>query len=67
MWRPNAQPTRANVKKRLFAAIDALASADHLISQMKDKGALTATRNARAWANDAIKKLDGNSGKRREN
>jgi hypothetical protein len=59
-WSTTARPTPANAKRRLFAAIDALSAADSLILRMPGRPGLAETRNARAWAESAVKKLGNN-------
>lgn len=64
VWSNKTQPTRANIKKRLHAALEALVAADDLIAHTNERAALTASRNAQAWVRDGIRKLDQRSGKR---
>lgn len=58
-WSTSTRPTPVNAKLRLFAAIDALTAADGIIAQMPQHPGLAETRNARAWAETAVKRLDG--------
>ena len=59
IWNPNVSPTPENVRRRLFAAIDALDAADVLIVRTPKQKGLAETRTARAWATKAIDKLGG--------
>lgn len=64
MWRDDAKPTRANIKKRLHAAGEALASAKALLANAPDKRAQDAIANAGAWLGEAHAALDAAKGKR---
>ncbi len=57
-WLNNTKPTRANVRHRLQAAIDALDGAEHLRKVGDhDKRVGVKIRNARAWAESALDKM----------
>lgn len=58
-WSATVRPTQANARRRLLSAIDALNAADVLIVSMPGRYGLAETRNARAWAESAVKKVDG--------
>jgi hypothetical protein len=65
MFNPNAKPTRANVGKRLAAALEAIASAESMIAKMPaDKNVATALGHSSAWLTEAGNRLQGNKGKR---
>lgn len=67
MFRDDAKPTRANVKKRFAAAEEALSSAGALLRKMPDDlAAQQASSNALAWLRSAKEELDTNKGRRRK-
>lgn len=55
MWKGNAKPTPANVRKRLYAAIEALEAAEELAAKNPRLSKIPSrARNAAAWARDAL-------------
>ena len=56
-WSEKTQPTPANARKRLWAAVEALDAAIELMGRHGDmKAASSHADNARAWAHSAIEK-----------